>query len=113
VLFGRPSTSDTRLWETVSGTEATLGSTVSIANFSTAADWELTYRSTGQLRLVRNGTQLQSVTDSTLVAADKGVAITQGIGSSGTGARSVWEFILARPYDGVDPAVTVGAEQAA
>jgi len=42
----------------------------------------------------------------------KDVMITQGQSNSGQGAKSTWDFVFARPYDGVDPSVSVGSETA-
>ena len=67
--------------------------------------------STGALDYKLAGTSRVSRTDTTHLSASKGVALVQGNNSSGTtGAKSEWEWIAVRPYDGADPTVSVGSE---
>jgi hypothetical protein len=110
VIFGRATQANSRLRKMASAAESTLGTAFTVAAFSSYADFELRYRSTGALSMTRNGTQVATATDTTHAAVDKGVAITQGNNAAGSGAKSTWDFVLARPYDGVDPSATVGSE---
>lgn len=79
-----------------------------------ANNWNLhecSYLSTGALDYKLAGTSRVSRTDTTHLSASKGVALVQGNNSSGTtGAKSEWEWIAVRPYDGADPTVSVGSE---
>ncbi len=106
VLLGREGTSTSSLWETTAGTSAVLGSNFSIASFSAYALYELRYRSTGALSLIRNGSSLQSTTDSTNLNTSKNICITQGQNSQ-LGAISTYDWFYVRPYDGVDPSIVL------
>lgn len=62
-------------------------------------------------RIGKLGTSVVSRTDTTHKAASKKLALWQGHNSSSRfGGVSHYEWVFARPWDGVDPSITVGSE---
>lgn len=72
---------------------------------------EVRYSSAGVLDYRVAGTSVVSRTDTTHKAASKKLALWQGHNSSSRfGGVSHYEWVFARPWDGVDPSITVGSE---
>lgn len=110
-LYGDAS-ADSRFEEANSGTNATLGATVAMTNFGAYSNYEMRYQADGTLALLRDGASILSRSDSTHVASSKDVFVTQGHSSNSTsGAISTWDWFFVRPFDGVDPSITVDSEE--
>lgn len=113
ITFGEVA--DGAIAELNSSTSTSLGALFSVAGQDTYADYELRYRSDGTIDFLQDGSLLQSRSDVTNLAVVKDVTLSQGFDGAGTdrGADASYDWVLVRPYDGVDPTATVGAEQAA
>jgi hypothetical protein len=70
----------------------------------------MSYLSSGDLDYKVNGTSRVSRTDTTHVAAAKQIMLWQSNNTTRRGGVSHYEWVVVRSYDGVDPAVTIGAE---
>lgn len=81
------------------------------ATAAEANNWnthQVSYLASGLLTYELAGTARVSRTDSTHLAASKGLAVVQGNNPTGAGAQSEYEYLFARPYDGTDLASHVG-----
>lgn len=118
IVGGEQFTSGTLRRYSTTATAATSianGDVISDAESTVFAVHELRYRSTGALDYRYNNTSKLTATDSTYVTGAKRVGFSQGSQLTGAlygGGHDV-EWFLVRPFDGVDPACTVGSEVAA
>lgn len=82
---------------------------IDVAALETEGERVLTYLADGSISASAGG-YTRAATSATYVAGAKRVAVSQGQSTDQDGARLVIKAAYVRPYDGADPAVTVGAE---
>jgi hypothetical protein len=87
--------------------------TITVGEAGSFAVHECSYRSTGALAYTLDGASKATTTDSTYVSGVKKLMLSQGNTSARRGGTSEWEWVAVRPFDGSDPAVTVGTETGA
>lgn len=84
--------------------------TVSAADANVFLRHQMSYRSGGQLSYSIGGTVRNSGTDATHVSGNKYLSISSGHANSRNGGNSEFEWLVVRPFDGLDPSASVGSE---
>lgn len=95
-------------------TQLAAGNSISATEAHAFNVYRVSYLSTGVLSYKFNGVEKITATDSNHLAVAKNITFAQGNqGATRRGSKLTVDWVAVRPFDGTDPATTVGSELAA